>query len=622
VGRAAAVLARAPARLGGGGVSAFPWRKPSHELLLLALVAVATLSPVYHGTDAPRVCLSEAVLHGRLSNDACLATSVDRSSYGGHLYSDKAPGVSLLEVPLVAVLQPGSPATMPDFDLRLWGVRVLSVGAAFLVCAFLVGRIGEGLAPGYGGLALATFALGTLFAPLAATSLDEVLSAALGFAAFALAWRRRAGPAGIAAGAAVVVSYDAALTVVVLAAYVALQGRRPLLRFLACGMPWLALLGAYDRAAFGAPWHLSYSYVSNQYADLQTGGLFGIGVPHLFGIVEVFAGSGGLLVVSPVLVLAAYGLVLFGREHRAEAIVCAVVAAAFVLLDTGYFLPYGGLSPGPRFLSPGLPFLAVGLAPAFRARPRLTTLAAAASIVPVTALTLTWSSHQTMRQTVWGELVRVPAQLGRSRLVANLVPTVLKELGPGPAWGAALIAACAAGAFAVALRGAPRPAAMAALRLRPTRTLAVAAACVLVVAGADVCAVLAYPYGTRTVADLPYLVTSISGSTATAAPGGEVDFVITVADTGTVQLTGVSLTIGLPDGMQLLGPPAVEQGPGCSGEPAVVCDLGSLDPGSSTAVRLGVKLTGSTGQTLHASSSSDGNPGRGSAAFAVQAGIS
>ncbi len=34
-------------------------------------------------------------------------------------------------------------------------------------------------------------------------------------------------------------------------------------------------------------------------------------------------------------------------------------------LSFGYFLPYGGVSPGPRFFIPAVPFLAVGLAPAF-----------------------------------------------------------------------------------------------------------------------------------------------------------------------------------------------------------------------------------------------------------------
>lgn len=590
-----------------------PWRAPRHELLLLVLVAVATLSPVYRGSDPPRVCLSQAVLHGRLWNDSCLASSVDRSSYGGHLYSDKAPGVSLIEVPLVGALDPG-----PSGGMRMWGVRVLSVGIAFLACAFLVGRIGESLAPGFGGTVMVAFALGTLLAPLAATSLDEVMSAALGLGAFLLAWRGRPGLAGLAAGAAVAVTYEAGLILVALALYVALRGRRPAASFLAGAVPGLALLGAYDWAAFGAPWHLSYSYVADQFADVQGRGLFGVAVPHLFGFVEVFAGSGGLLVVSPVLVLAAYGLVLLFREHPVEAILCGAVSAAFIVVNTGYVLPYGGLSPGPRFLTPGLPFLALGLGPAFRARPRPALLATAASVVPVTALTLVWSSHQTMRQTVWGELARVPVDLGRSRFVENVTPTVLSELGPGRVWGAVLIGACAAAALAVAARGLPRAAAGRLPRVgRSLRAVLVGVACVAAVAAADVCAVLAYPYGSRTLASLPDLSTSISGSSSNSIPGGEVDFVVTASNTGTTTLTDVVLTIELPAGMQLLGPPDYKRGTGCTGTSKLVCKLDSLAGKTTTPVRLGVRLTESGTQTIGASASSSGNPGAGTSRFAV-----
>ena len=70
------------------------------------LVAAATLTPVFAtgAQDASRVCLSRAILHGHLSNDYCLngPYARDKATYKGHLYSDKAPGMSLLEVPAVA----------------------------------------------------------------------------------------------------------------------------------------------------------------------------------------------------------------------------------------------------------------------------------------------------------------------------------------------------------------------------------------------------------------------------------------------------------------------------------------------------------------------------------------
>ena len=51
---------------------------------------------------------------------------------------------------------------------------------------------------------------------------------------------------------------------------------------------------------------------------------------------------------SPVLVLAGVGLLLLARRFPAEAIVCIAVSLYFFALNSGYYLPYGGISPGPR----------------------------------------------------------------------------------------------------------------------------------------------------------------------------------------------------------------------------------------------------------------------------------
>jgi hypothetical protein len=157
-------------------------------------------------------------------------------------------------------------------------------------------------------------------------------------------------------------------------------------------VPPAVALGAYDQAAFGSPFHLSYRYVANRYAERQHAGFFGIGYPTLHGIADVLVGSRGLFVWSPVCIAAAIGLVLARRW------VPLVIVGLFVLVDAGYFLPYGGGSPGPRFLAAALPFLALGL-PAAVERFRLPTLALAlVSAVTMTVQALSWgvrSEHDT-----------------------------------------------------------------------------------------------------------------------------------------------------------------------------------------------------------------------------------
>jgi hypothetical protein len=436
-------------------VAAFPWARPRREPLLLALVAVAALLPVYaiNSQDRSRLCLAQALVHGRLANDACLARTVDRARFGGHLYSDKAPGMSLLELPAAEAVRLPPVQRLGGFDRRIWVVRLLSSGLAFLAGAFLVGRVSEGLAPGFGGAALVAFALGTLVEPLAAANFGHVAAGTLAFAGFLLAWRGRHAAAGLAAGAAVLVEYPTAGVAALVALYLLPRGLRPFLAYAAGVAPAAALLAAYDAAAFGSPWHLSYRYVANRFAREQHGGLFGIGVPHLHGLEQVLVGDRGLLVISPIVVAAAIGLVLLARSDAAEALLCLAVTVFFVVLDCGYFLPYGGVSPGPRFLVPALPFLALGLGPAFRRWPLPAFALAAASALATIGTSLAWMANEHLRGTIWGELARVVVQGRSSRLVSELMTkNALGWTRLGSGAGLVVIAAAAAAAFATAVR--------------------------------------------------------------------------------------------------------------------------------------------------------------------------
>jgi hypothetical protein len=382
----------------GGGLSLR--RGYRYEWLVLVFVALSTITivNVANPQDTTRYELTRhVVLYHTLELEPGL---FDRAVYHGRTYSDKAPGMSFLAIPAYSVERALGLARAPtDWtgkgDLSLWGIRIATSGVLFLLTGLLLGRAAESLVPGTGAATFAVFGTATLAAPLAATLFEHDAAAFFAFAGFLLAWRQsRKLPlvaAGLAVGTGVLFQYAVGSIVIVVALYVAVRERARVGWLLLGGVAPALALGAYNWIAFGSPFHLSYRYVGNRYAELQHGGFFGIGIPRLSGLHEVLVGDRGLLLFSPVLAAAAVGLwFMWRRGLRGEAAVAAIVTVVFVLADAAYFIPYGGNSPGPRFAVPALPFLMLGLPFALARFPKTTLALAVVSCVLTSLDSLTW----------------------------------------------------------------------------------------------------------------------------------------------------------------------------------------------------------------------------------------
>ena len=123
-------------------------------------------------------------------------------------------------------------------------------------------------------------------------------------------------------------------------------------------------------------------------------GVFGVTLPKLIRLRRILFGDyRGLLPLAPALVLAPIGLALLwipngwfrlaardethalaiaplaNRRGRA-AVVAAMIAIYYVLLNASYAYWEGGWSYGPRHASPAIPFLCIGLAVLWTASPR------------------------------------------------------------------------------------------------------------------------------------------------------------------------------------------------------------------------------------------------------------
>ncbi len=421
------------------------------EALVLGLVALAAL-PVVNLTGPQDRTRYELARHVVLYHTLTLEpTLFDRAVFDGKTYSDKAPGMSFLAIPTYELERAAGIAKAPsgwqdEGDLSLWLLRLLTSGVLFLASVIVVGRLAERYVRGTGAATAAIFGTATLAAPLAPTFFEHDAAGAFGIAAFALVLRSggRRGTlalAGLCAGVAVLFEYATALIVVALAVLCAVRLGRRCVWFVLGGVPAAIALAAYDWAAFGSPFHLSYRYIVGRLGDRQHHGFFGIGLPTLHGLSEVLFVDRGLLVFSPVLVAAAAGLVLMWRRgRRGEALVAVVVTVAFLLSDAGYFLPYGGGTPGPRFFAAALPFLALGL-PFALARFRRTTLAlAAVSVFLTTADAVTWGVRKETDRWYPGH--------GFS----DLSKTVWVWLGANRIEGAGIVLLCAFAAFAIGVR--------------------------------------------------------------------------------------------------------------------------------------------------------------------------
>jgi hypothetical protein len=132
---------------------------------------------------------------------------------------------------------------------------------------------------------------------------------------------------------------------------------------------------------------------------------------------------------------------------RAEANVILAVAAVYFLYNSGYWLPFGGGTPGPRFMIPALPFVALGLAVAYRRLPAFTVSMAIPSAILMLAGSMTYPLLGDNGTGTWAR------QLGDS----ILEHTVLSVVGVNSGWLAALpVFAGIAGAVFLAARATPR----------------------------------------------------------------------------------------------------------------------------------------------------------------------
>lgn len=358
-------------------------------LAAVALLGVALLQPVAKAgcTQTSQLALTRAFAAGTARIDRWEATTCDKAWFGGHYYSVKAPGLAVAALPLFLVLRAAH--VLPHDDATtIWLLGLVTVVPAALLLAGMTARAGDRVAPGTGALAAVTLGLATIAFPFGTLWFGHVPAAAAAFTAFVLLFEAtpatrtvRFAAAGLIAGTGVLFEYPVALIAAALLLYaLARHGGRAAGAFLGGSLLPAVLLVAYNTWAFGSPLHFSYQHAvivtgnsGHDVVGANDAGFFGITWPSIGALAQLLVSPRGLLTLAPICLLGGMGIVLVRRRAPLESLLAGGLVIVFLAYNAGYTLsfggPFGGDSPGPRFLIAVLPFLVFPVGAAIRALP-------------------------------------------------------------------------------------------------------------------------------------------------------------------------------------------------------------------------------------------------------------
>jgi hypothetical protein len=375
---------------------------PSNELKRTAFLIflISLFSYVYFfqgGRDNERARFGQ--LHALLDQgvpyiEKANSPTADVIVYQGHVYPNKAPGLTLIAVPfwyLESKLLRGTPLSEESvLDLTAYFVTISTVGIVTALIAVLLFLLCEALAfdRRTGVLTALGYSVGTIAFPFATLFFSHQLTAFCGVSAFTLlfalslkshiaAWSAQVARyrtasvvlSGLLCGYGIVCEYPAVLTAIVLSLYAFCILSRWRERFVfafavLCGL--LPLL-VYNLLVFGKPFFIAYaSYTSGAVSAFREHGhgLLGVGLPSIDTLYRITFGlQRGLFLLNPWLLLSVPGSVLLWKQNRSAASVAIAVVTFFFLFNAGYGTSVvfwgGGASVGPRHLLPMLPFLAL-----------------------------------------------------------------------------------------------------------------------------------------------------------------------------------------------------------------------------------------------------------------------
>jgi hypothetical protein len=341
-----------------------------------------------------RIALSLAVVReGRLTIDTYHADqnaglyTGDSSFYEGHFYTDKAIGSSIIGILayLPIYFFERFLGVRPDMTVIKHLITFLGLALPSAFCGSLMYLVCEYISHSRIRAYVVTLAvaLGTWIFPFSIVFFGHQLAGTALFLSFFLIFRLKINAAtirpvqvwgiGLALGCAVITEFPTAIVVFILVCYFffVLWKIRQLKFSFAILFPVLGaliplgIMALYNQTVFHHPLQTGYEYVTFQpFQKGMSQGLLGIGRPSLRVLFfQTFHPTVGLFWMSPVLLMTFVGAFFMVRSkvYIPELLLVSLAALGMLVMNSGYYMWWGGNSFAPRHVIPMLPFLCLPL---------------------------------------------------------------------------------------------------------------------------------------------------------------------------------------------------------------------------------------------------------------------
>ena len=335
-----------------------------------------------------------------------------------------------------------------DTNYGLWWVTLWSSVIPAMALAIVVRRLVARTHPELATSVTLAVMLGTTILPFAGWLFGHVMAALFITGAWYLL--RRDEPtttgmllAGCLLGLGIGAEYAVAVIAFVALVHVITLRRWPWVLALSAGTVLASLpLLLYNWLVFQDPFEVSYQGHLQNFQGEGALGVYNLEMPTLHELDKTLFGNRGLFVITPIVLLAVGGAlyaIVTRLPTRRDAWLGLAALVAMVAISTGID-GYGGFSPGPRYLIPALPLLAVPLAEAWRRVPSICAIAAGAGSMIMWVATVTTPAIDPEKSD--------PLQIWSERLQkGDFAPNVLTGRSHG--W---VLLVAAAGALAAILR--------------------------------------------------------------------------------------------------------------------------------------------------------------------------